>query len=860
MDRAAAVEPRDGAESSSQPRPSSLASAQLASHDLPIAQAQEQPLEPAAGTVTTAQTASASNDERGRGLTTEPPHSRPSIIVLSPRQSPTPSPPPPSSVNPPRRARPLNLSWLNPAPDAQPLLRTPLPPSPPSPRFSPSYTSSNLTEDVSQLPEPVIDSQDVEALVSAGTAATARRRPRQQQQQQLEQSPPRPPTNFQWTTTGAAAASGRITWREFLSETLDEAQTRDQPDRQALYGRQRVPPFASSLEAQDQDWNWNSELGLSENAGLAQEEGAVDDPLWRAGTEFWLNEPVDVERRDRIPRGGSRLADADSADQPSAFNSHNDDEQQLFVNDPRSPPPRTQLRRINIREAFRSGAGASDDNVDSDSRVTLRYGRIFPSSLNSNNASGVGGVRDDLPRSRYRNTTRPLMGRTMRMKKDCFLLYCGGQSGLAPGGGGAVARADGLPPGWHWQAGTSTTTRQQTPTTGCGKLICSRGYAGHPKAIDPSLMTPHNWLERSRDKFYASDVPVRAEDVSDVAMDDEQEYDEMVESERGFCRRCKKAEIGCRDCGNILGYRILRFCQPCQETNPVELDGLLWRFWQHAVTSRHRLVGIDPTRHVDDAVQDVEVVEEVKTNVQSDSQERIEPKMPVRGAKMRWGQLPHPQIDYENGLVGEPRDWLNGGNDNDDSWWLSHSVNIHCQERLSRVDNLVLSHSNDQDDNNNENGSVTARDRLPVFVERRLDGTNDEQRTPDRFNNRTDVMGSDDSGGSSSLRRSGAIRAASRRLFRRLIRSQDEEDENDDERDARADDESSRDGRRVRARLDEAGTYSLRNAVSQDLDEVEVGYGARHVGRTDRVARMRRLSSMTFMTGLDAVRSARAGR
>ncbi|KAK4051573.1 hypothetical protein OIV83_002713 [Microbotryomycetes sp. JL201] len=779
---------------------------------------------------------------------------RPSIIVLSPRQSPTPQPHPPQ--------RPLS------------------PHAPGGPRLNPLNRPTTPPDSGEDDPADA-----VETMLRAGLAASARRR----QTRPRTRLEPRPARVNDSTSLDRSEAfsTGRTTWTEFLSGIFragdggDEEGDDDQGahELEALFGQRDV---ASSSDDDDDDY-WNMELSATvtrhsgdrprlesrppdsdESAlfdelgwtGLAQEEGALDDPLWRVGTGVWMNEPVDVERRDRVPRGGARVPSAitNGSRESDRAVSVGERAMRVLLADPRSPPP-NQPRRINVRQAFDSATNSGQRSANNDSTVSDAF-------------------LERGPRTRRQATTHALMGRTMRMKRDCLLLYCGGSPtrSLDENGNGGQ---DDLPPGFHWRAGEGSGPKTDSTTTkGCGKLLCARGYGSD--SISPmnglSVMTPHNWPERTTQKFWASDVPVRAEDVADVGQEQQESPLGVAQRQKGFCRWCRSREIGCRDCGNTIGYRVLKFCGSCQKSNHVELEGMLWRFWQHAVTSRPRLVGVPPASHVDEAVSAVVSSKEIKPN-QSDRRERIEPKLP--------GLIQVPlQIDYEHALAGEPRDWLDGSKDEED-WWLSHSVNIHCQERLSRrdestgdfgSDNTVLPRSFDGDAlgwygdltmDMSLSDTLGSYDRLPVSVE----ASNDYQglRTPERQNPGLEDSPLGSSGGSNSLRRSGAIRLPPRRMLRRSNRRDEEEQQNAAGRE-RGEDGSGQDGRRVRTRLDEAGSYSRRDDVdgaSSVIRDVEVGYGARHVGRTDRVARMRRLSSMPFMTELDVADTAgqaRAGR
>lgn len=111
--------------------------------------------------------------------------------------------------------------------------------------------------------------------------------------------------------------------------------------------------------------------------------------------------------------------------------------------------------------------------------------------------------------------------------------------------------------------------------------------------------------------------------------------------------------------GNVLGFRILRACPPCQKTRALAADALLFSFRGASVTALPRTISIPYATLPSPST----------TPEPSDAEEPL-----------RWLQLPTPQADWVSGLVSEPGDWI----DNDDEWWwVRHGFGRQCR-RLER--------------------------------------------------------------------------------------------------------------------------------------------------------------------------------
>ncbi|KAK4056396.1 hypothetical protein OIO90_002539 [Microbotryomycetes sp. JL221] len=841
---------------------------------------------------------------------------QPAIIILSPRRSPSPSG-----------------------------TRTPLY-SPTSPQYSPISSSfpanglpaRNLDSILAQEPdsnggddsgnhsadEDVDEDQDalLRASLDAGSVATRRRR-------QLRGSAS---FRFNADPDQDGAPTELVSWTEFLAEYDRDvaASRRSQRVQQETTGESETSPRSAPqlFDSPTPERDEQSILSSGTRHVPHQQEGANNEPLWAvgAGSDLWLNEPVDIERNDRVPRGGSRLP---------RVNIPRADSLQFAQDDPRSPlpiddsattfalsnVPAGSTSRFNVRlGTSRSNYEDAEEPNNDLARFSLRpYTRaapyeIFPTrqrdtrdsvqtldltspeepqfrvtSSSSPARGGVLPVRRNYLASRDR-TTHAMMGRTLRMKKYCFLLYCGGSDGDSYEGGLDESDVTSLPPGWRWSSTTRHHSRPIGETQGCGALICARGYGSETtSSVDGSfVMTPQNWPSRERDKFWASDVPVRFEDVADV-VDHGADDDEVDEAglDEGFCSQCRKVDIACRRCGNVLGYRIIRMCDHDTSTTNLELDGMVWRFWRQATTSRHRLVGVKPAPTLEQEIEASQLVQNnllnsrtlfggqnkrVRvTNEDDGDQARIEPKMPTVGAKMKWGQLPHPQIDYEQGLVGEPKDWLTStrsvgkvqSRDDDDDWWIAYSVNMHCQERISRSETQPSepSRSNQQTDRAWRTNWPRPESAMPILIQgsNGLVGTE----TPRRSNGNINANGSSPPSSGSSLRRSGAIRVSLNTLLGRNRRRQrDGQDEAEHEGGQHEEDGSARDGRRVRARtaVDHDG-HDRDGVLTVEREGVfsRFGYGAAHVGTMNRWSGARRVSALT-LNPLTATVEARVGR
>ncbi|BGP35767.1 hypothetical protein JCM10296v2_007619 [Rhodotorula toruloides] len=340
---------------------------------------------------------------------------------------------------------------------------------------------------------------------------------------------------------------------------------------------------------------------------------------------------------------------------------------------------------------------ASEVGEGSVFRTTVRSQGVF-----AHDEADVGVERTSTTSSarRTREETNALMGMALRSKKEVYLLYCGGN--------GTLAEAS-LPTGFSF-----AENAEGDGNGGCGALVCSRALLeGVPdKVFDDELA-------RRERPAASSDLPPRADRVGDWN-EGTGTGGERV-GKRGWkgCKGCVTRDIGCRRCGNLLGYRLLRPCVTCSIARPAYtsyasvvstdpnsarlgrslqlsaggvtgggvVDGLLFHFRLDGVTPLVRLVGEVPAEELGlekkrrmskDSHPDEEEGAEETMRVGAPAIGRLRERSPREGEKMLWKHIPSPQRDFLDGLVGEPGDWISPQSE---TWWLDNAIGKHTKKR-----------------------------------------------------------------------------------------------------------------------------------------------------------------------------------
>ncbi|GAA6006600.1 hypothetical protein JCM11491_003112 [Sporobolomyces phaffii] len=451
---------------------------------------------------------------------------------------------------------------------------------------------------------------------------------------------------------------------------------------------------------------------------------------------MWRNEPIPIPRLSSLPRGGRTVVPAPEAPASPSLPSF----ESLFARiaappppPPRAagPPPASSSDAFTLRSYFlvepTSSARSSffaEENGDDDRVVDLLRGI---SSESVTPAAAAPRPRDDndeaetnwtiverpfaRPRparsemtrtddtttttttttasARSREETNSLAGRALRSRKRVYLVYCGGENHNND--------EETVPNGFDDRNG-----RRQVQRGGCGALLCARGLVdGVPNKVFDDA---HDTLDPVGGS--SSDLPPSTTALADL-VDDAHGLGERV-GKRGWrgCKGCVTRDLGCRKCGNHVGYRLLRpdvFCSIARHsgsggpwrrldaggatstagpsaggvTGGGVVDGLLFHFRGDRTTSRRRRIGIPPRQHLDDDDDDGDdhdddTRERASETVPGDC--RLRERAPCVGEDMIWKHIPTPQRDFCDGLVSEPLDWLTP---NQETWWLDHSIAKH---------------------------------------------------------------------------------------------------------------------------------------------------------------------------------------
>ncbi|KDE04730.1 hypothetical protein MVLG_04869 [Microbotryum lychnidis-dioicae p1A1 Lamole] len=772
------------------------------------------------------------------------------LVILSPRQSPSPTPPPPlaDNSNLDELSRPLSITGGH----------APLRPHWAMNNLPARYLARrNRTRNRTRNTHPV-ESENESENVSENVSESE-----SESESEDEDHNDGEPTDVD------GADEGDLTM--FVNSLRTGEASRDRR-RSRITSEGRYPPFyvdfdvieynpdGEAAEDGEQEPALRIQPRQREEQGLAAEDGSEQG--WQGWEEFernamamppstedsgrlWRHEPVDIRRSadaHPLPRGGANLArtatigrqapvnsrTARNSSQPtpaSSFWLHDSDATSYSFSWTRTRTPEEIQRSPSPHEVVEQPpipTSTSDFTVMERAAMTnyiLRYNElrtlsqrnsyetdnswISDAAANLARLDNVNALTRTGPDARRTTEDRAqTIGQAMRKKKDCWLVYCGQSSNGSAGL---------LPSGWHWHASSTKDPASSSPS-GCGALVCARGLVEAPKKV----------FDRSGrgelEEAIASDLPPCSSAVGEMT-------GRMSWNTRGVagCKGCATTDLSCRSCGNLLGYRVVNACTPCKSALAAPVTGLLWHYRRRAVTVLPRIGIVVPPPSIDTS-QDLSA--SLFTVAPLDAQELIS------GPQMKWDQLPHAQIDFEDGLVGEPSEWYNPETDN--SWLVTMGSTTrnkstghpsggtvqHSDVELPALPSLYAEAAQEEDV-----GVVPARDSLyspfspppvPSPWRQLRDHNAETSDTPGSPNGRV------------GLHRSGAIRrlASTTTLSsltnngRGTVRPRDD----DDEGDAQADE-----GRRVRRRL----VTLNRDADNLELDRLTevAGYGAAFVGR-----------------------------
>lgn len=212
------------------------------------------------------------------------------------------------------------------------------------------------------------------------------------------------------------------------------------------------------------------------------------------------------------------------------------------------------------------------------------------------------------------------LNNSMQKKKDVMNLYCGNSLGLTKKSANKSEEREILPQGFKY-------SEEEEITGGCGILICSRGSEESFLRKFPTLIT----TTESTVFNFASDEPPLIELVGDLNLE---KVTEKLNST--ICQGCERVVIGCKGCGNGLGYRITKACKPC------EITGMNWFFCRSSCNFLLRKAEASPLRRY------------VPEGITSKKRVRVQE---VEKGAMKWETIPSRTEDLQSGLIGFNDDW-----------------------------------------------------------------------------------------------------------------------------------------------------------------------------------------------------------
>lgn len=129
---------------------------------------------------------------------------------------------------------------------------------------------------------------------------------------------------------------------------------------------------------------------------------------------------------------------------------------------------------------------------------------------------------------RTREETTALMGRTLRMKKGVWSVYCGGSSS---GREGEEGEGEELPEGFRW----ASEGEQEDGGAGCGALVCARGLREGQMRVVPSSSSGY---QGRLEEVISTDLPPSSSRVGSLGLG------VKIKKKRG-CVGCEVREVGC---------------------------------------------------------------------------------------------------------------------------------------------------------------------------------------------------------------------------------------------------------------------------------------------------------------------------
>ncbi|GAA5943406.1 uncharacterized protein JCM15063_002941 [Sporobolomyces koalae] len=531
------------------------------------------------------------------------------------------------------------------------------------------------------------------------------------------------------------------------SESSSEFGDMDAPPRSGSESPQPHPPEADSPSSNVRQHlsSFVASIASGQQARARRSSAAGSSTFSPLLDSLWRHDPVPVARTTNLPRGGRTL--------PAPITSTTSTDprrRQLFSppppssDTPRSPIPpvpslaewTTDLRTQFLVEPTHLVGESFNDNDDNDDESNVS---IQTRSETLTERSSLVGPN---PRRHTREQSYTLQGRDRRSHHTVYLVYCGGNTEQ----------------GQH----EPDQPLEERSSKGCGTLICSRALLDDklpPKMFQDS--EPRGSSTSTLFPSLSSDLPPNSMRLGDL-VNPETGLGERVGS-RGFCgcRGCITRDLGCKRCGNHVGYRLLKPCVYCSIVKPRRpgvppttgslrsigagggvagggtIDSMTFYFRLDRVSTLERKLKVPPSIDFKDETNSTRVRPVEEEQVVEGRGTRRREKSPQSGQVMLWKHIPNPQSDFEAGLISEPLDWLDP---DQETWWLEHSIKNHSYSLPLPLDRRTTAPR--RTTSNPESTDVLSSATTTVS-------------TPTTA---TTSTGGRQRGGSSTLNRSGAIR------------------------------------------------------------------------------------------------------
>ncbi|GAA5957992.1 hypothetical protein JCM3765_006226 [Sporobolomyces pararoseus] len=478
-----------------------------------------------------------------------------------------------------------------------------------------------------------------------------------------------------------------------------------------------------------------------------------------------------ITRGEEPPQFRSFTTTRTLRDDPNSSSSSSSVRREVWLNDPTPIPPPNRI-------------------------IQARTTGELPSSSSSSITVQRGG--------RSREETNSLSGRLLRSKKQVYLIYCGGGDHDEPLQRSEEEEEESLPKGF---TNTNNITQKGGGRgRGCGVLLCSRGLIqSDPQqqggGVSKKVFTDSN---SNNDKVEiescSSDLPPSFTWLTDLEEQDQEGLGERI-GKRGWknCKSCITRDLGCKRCGNHVGYRLLRpdvYCSIARDpssssasssssssgrgpwrrinesariggsggggggvTGGGVVDGFLFHFRKDRIRVLNRRIGLQPELEIENEINNNQEEEEEEGKIEPGSiveeeQQRggrLIEKIPKIGEKMLWKHIPTPQRDFQSGLISEPLDWLTP---NQETWWLENSISKHSYNSINGTRYGSRSNRGSNSRRSGERGSSNDNDR-----KRTREEEEEEDHSTDTLSSATTTIRANSGFGSgASLSRSHALR------------------------------------------------------------------------------------------------------